>query len=224
MYNKIDVTSPVRKFQNPIRNCFNSSASAEAANAFSAWKRKKDDVERLNALTMRDADDEENVFWIDDENDDFFVFSALLSISNPDFQSDSLGEETTQTLPSKFLRLHFELLLFEVLLVEEEAAMRKLEEEFKANMMIENFTHEMFFLLFFCQKKKYPTPQKISKKERFEIHFILLALNFFNTQVDIITQLKIDMCNSKCILFLTTLRIRNANSSENVGYIYFLSL
>lgn len=85
MYNKIDVTSPVRKFQNPIRNCFNSSASAEAANAFSVWKRKKD-VERLHAL-MRDAD-EENVFWIDDENDDFFVFSALLSISNPDFPDD----------------------------------------------------------------------------------------------------------------------------------------
>ena len=80
-------------------------------------------MERLHALT-RDADEEENVFWIDDENDDFFVFSAL-SISNPDFQSD-LGEETKQTLPS-FLRLHFEL-LFEVLLVEEEAAMHKLEE------------------------------------------------------------------------------------------------
>ena len=156
MYNKIDVTSPVRKFQNPIRNCFNSSASAEAANAFSVWKRKKDDVERLNALMMRDADDEENVFWIDDENDDFFVFSALLSISNPDFQSDSLGEETTQTLPSKFLRLHFELLFSEVLLlVEEEAAMmRKLEEEFKANMMmIENFTTRCFFCCFFAKKK-----------------------------------------------------------------------
>ena len=66
MYNKIDVTSPVRKFQNPIRNCFNSSASASAANAFSVWKRKKD-VEILHAL-MRDA--EENVFWIDDANDD----------------------------------------------------------------------------------------------------------------------------------------------------------
>ena len=202
MYNKIDVTSPVRKFQNPIRNCFNSSASAEAANAFSVWKRKKDDVERLNALMMRDAD-EENVFWIDDENDDVFVFSALLSISNPDFQSD-LGEETTQTLPSKFLRLHFEL-LFEVLLVEEEAAMmRKLEEEFKANMMmIENFTTRCFFCCFFAKKRKYPQHQKISKKERFEIHFILLALHFFNKQVDIITQLKIDMCNSKCILFFT---------------------
>ena len=111
MYNKIDVTSPVRKFQNPIRNCFNSSASAEAANAFSVWKRKKDDAERLNAL-MRDTD-EENVFWIDDENDDFFVFSAL-SISNPDFPD---LEETKRT-PS-FLRL---LELFEVLLVEEEAA------------------------------------------------------------------------------------------------------
>ena len=126
MYNKIDVTSPVRKFQNPIRNCFNSSASAEAANAFSVWKRKKDDVERLNAL-MRDAD-EENVFWIDDENDDFFVFSAL-SISNPDFPDDL--EETTQTLPS-FLRLLLEL--FEVLLLveEEEEAMR---DDDKANMM-----------------------------------------------------------------------------------------
>ena len=156
MYNKIDVTSPVRKFQNPIRNCFNSSASAEAANAFSVWKRKKDDVERLNAL-MRDAD-EENVFWIDDENDDFFVFSAL-SISNPDFQSD-LGEETTQTLPS-FLRLHFEL-LFEVLLVEEEAAMRKLEE-FKANMMIENFTR--CFFCCFCQKKNIQHHKKIPRRE-----------------------------------------------------------
>ena len=149
MYNKIDVTSPVRKFQNPIRNCFNSSASAEAANAFSVWKRKKD-VERLHAL-MRDAD-EENVFWIDDENDDddFFVFSALLSISNPDL------EETKQT-PS-FLRLHFEL-FDEVLLVEEEEAMRELEDD-KANMMIENFT-VMFFCCFSSQKK-YPTPQKNS--------------------------------------------------------------
>jgi hypothetical protein len=141
VYNKIDVTSPVRKFQNPIRNCFNSSASAEAANAFSVWKRKKD-VERLHAL-MRDAD-EENVFWIDDENDDddFFVFSALLSISNPDL------EETKQT-PS-FLRLHFEL-FDEVLLVEEEEAMRELEDD-KANMMIENFT-VMFFCCFSSQKK-----------------------------------------------------------------------
>lgn len=127
MYNKIDVTSPVRKFQNPIRNCFNSSASAEAANAFSVWKRKKDVVERLHAL-MRDAD-EENVFWIDDENDDFFVFSAL-SISNPDFPDDL--EETKQTLPS-FLRLLLEL--FEVLLVEEEeeAAMH---DDDKANMRL----------------------------------------------------------------------------------------
>jgi hypothetical protein len=126
VYNKIDVTSPVRKFQNPIRNCFNSSASAEAANAFSVWKRKKD-VERLHAL-MRDADEEENVFWIDDENDDFFVFSAL-SISNPDFPDDL--EETKQTLPS-FLRLLLEL--FEVLLVEEEEeAMR---DDDKANMRL----------------------------------------------------------------------------------------
>ena len=175
MYNKIDVTSPVRKFQNPIRNCFNSSASAEAANAFSVWKRKKDDVERLNALIMRDADDEENVFWIDDENDDFFVFSALLSISNPDFQSDS-GEETTQTLPSKFLRLHFELLFSEVLLVEEEAAMmRKLEEEFKANMMmIENFTTRCFFAVFLPKKEniqKHQKPQKNSNKR--DLRFIL---------------------------------------------------
>lgn len=100
-------------------------------------------MERLNAL--REA--EENVFWIDDENDDFFVFSALLSISNPDFQSD-LGEETKQT-PS-FLRLHFEL-FDEVLFVEEEEAMHKLEED-KANMMIENFT-VMFFCCFSSQKK-----------------------------------------------------------------------
>ena len=76
---------------------------------------------------MRDAD-EENVFWIDDENDDFFVFSAL-SISNPDFPDDL--EETTQTLPS-FLRLLLEL--FEVLLlVEEEEAMR---DDDKANMRL----------------------------------------------------------------------------------------
>ena len=128
MYNKIDVTSPVRKFQNPIRNCFNSSASAsaEAANAFSVWKRKKDVVERLHAL-MRDAD-EENVFWIDDENDDFFVFSAL-SISNPDFPDDL--EETKQTLPS-FLRLLLEL--FEVLLVEEEE--EAMHDDDKANMRL----------------------------------------------------------------------------------------
>ena len=89
-------------------------------------------MERLHAL-MRDADEEENVFWIDDENDDFFVFSAL-SISNPDFPD---LEETKQT-PS-FLRL---LELFEVLFVEEEAAiLHKLEELFlhdddKANMMM----------------------------------------------------------------------------------------
>jgi hypothetical protein len=126
VYNKIDVTSPVRKFQNPIRNCFNSSASAEAANAFSVWKRKKD-VERLHAL-MRDAD-EENVFWIDDENDDFFVFSAL-SISNPDFPDDL--EETKQTLPS-FLRLLLEL--FEVLLVEEEEE-EAMRDDDKANMRL----------------------------------------------------------------------------------------
>ena len=221
MYNKIDVTSPVRKFQNPIRNCFNSSASAEAANAFSVWKRKKDDVERLNALT-RDAD-EENVFWIDDENDDFFVFSALLSISNPDFQSD-LGEETTQTLPSKFLRLHFEL-LFEVLLVEEEAAMRKLEEEFKANMMmIENFTHEMFFCCFFAKKKNIQHHKKFPRKRDLRFILSLSCVAFFQQTGLYITQLKIDVCNSKCILFLTSLQIRNANSSENVGYIYFLSL
>ena len=84
-------------------------------------------MERLHALT-RDADEEENVFWIDDENDDFFVFSAL-SISNPDFPDDL--EETKQTLPS-FLRLLLEL--FEVLLlVEEEEAMR---DDDKANMRL----------------------------------------------------------------------------------------
>tara|TARA_Y100000746_G_scaffold191734_1_gene171970 strand:- start:935 stop:1378 length:444 start_codon:yes stop_codon:yes gene_type:complete len=142
VYNKIDVTSPVRKFQNPIRNCFNSSASASAANAFSVWKRKKD-VEILHAL-MRDA--EENVFWIDDANDDDDVFVSALSISNPDL------EETKRT-PS-FLRLSLEL--FEVLLVEEDAAiLHKLEALFlhdddKANM-IENFA--MFFCCFYAKKK-----------------------------------------------------------------------
>jgi hypothetical protein len=128
VYNKIDVTSPVRKFQNPIKNCFSSSASAEAANAFSAWNSKKD-VERLHALT-RDADEEENVFWIDDENDDFFVFSAL-SISNPDFPDDL--EETKQTLPS-FLRLLLEL--FEVLLLVEEEEEEAMRDDDKANMRL----------------------------------------------------------------------------------------
>ena len=87
-------------------------------------------MEILNAL--REA--EENVFWIDDENDDDFFVSAL-SISNPDFPD---LEETKRT-PS-FLRL---LELFEVLLVEEEAAIlhELLEELFlhdddKANMMM----------------------------------------------------------------------------------------
>lgn len=107
-------------------------------------------MERLHAL-MRDAD-EENVFWIDDENDDDDFFVSALSISNPDL------EETKQT-PS-FLRLHFEL-FDEVLLVEEEEAMRELEDD-KANMMIENFT-VMFFCCFSSQKKKYPTPQKIER-------------------------------------------------------------
>ena len=152
MYNKIDVTSPVRKFQNPIRNCFNSSASAEAANAFSVWKRKKD-VERLHAL-MRDAD-EENVFWIDDENDDDDFFVSALSISNPDL------EETKQT-PS-FLRLHFEL-FDEVLFIEEEAAMHKLEDD-KANMMIENFTR-CFFAVF-------PLKKISNTTQNSKIHFIL---------------------------------------------------
>lgn len=81
-------------------------------------------MEILNAL--REA--EENVFWIDDENDDDFFVSAL-SISNPDFPDDF--EETKQTLPS-FLRLLLEL--FEVLLVEEEEeAMR---DDDKANMRL----------------------------------------------------------------------------------------
>ena len=116
-------------------------------------------MEILNAL--REA--EENVFWIDDENDDDFFVSAL-SISNPDFPD---LEETKQT-PS-FLRL---LELFEVLFVEEEAAiLHKLEELFlhdddKANM-IENFT--MFFLLF-LPKKKYPT-QNSNRDLRFILSF-----------------------------------------------------
>lgn len=83
-------------------------------------------MERLHAL-MRDAD-EENVFWIDDENDDDDFFVSALSISNPDFPDDL--EETKQTLPS-FLRLLLEL--FEVLLVEEEEAMR---DDDKANMRL----------------------------------------------------------------------------------------
>ena len=130
-------------------------------------------MERLHAL-MRDAD-EENVFWIDDENDDddFFVFSAL-SISNPDL------EETKQT-PS-FLRLHFEL--FEVLFIEEEAAMHKLEDD-KANMMIENFT-VMFFCCFSCQKKNIQHHKKIQRDS-----FYPCIIEVFQ-QVDI-TQLKIDM-------------------------------
>lgn len=151
MYNKIDVTSPVRKFQNPIRNCFNSSASAEAANAFSVWKRKKD-VEILNAL--REA--EENVFWIDDDN--FFAekLSTVVVSNNPDFDL----EETKQT-PS-FLRL----LELEVLFIEEEAAIKPLAllHDDKANM-IENFT--MLFFLPSSFAKKYPTT-----RSRFEIHFI----------------------------------------------------
>lgn len=82
-------------------------------------------MEILNAL--REA--EENVFWIDDENDDDDFFVSALSISNPDFPDDL--EETTQTLPS-FLRLLLEL--FEVLLlVEEEEAMR---DDDKANMRL----------------------------------------------------------------------------------------
>ena len=102
-------------------------------------------MEILNAL--REA--EENVFWIDDENDDDDFFVSALSISNPDFPD---LEETKQT-PS-FLRL---LELFEVLLVEEEAAIlhELLEELFlhdddKANM-IENFA--MFFCCFYAKKK-----------------------------------------------------------------------
>ena len=82
-------------------------------------------MERLHALT-RDADEEENVFWIDDENDDFFVFSAL-SISNPDL------EETKQTLPS-FLRLLLEL--FEVLLLVEEEEEEAMRDDDKANMRL----------------------------------------------------------------------------------------
>ena len=105
-------------------------------------------MEILHAL-MRDAD-EENVFWIDDENDDFFV--SALSISNPDL------EETKQT-PS-FLRLSLEL--FEVLFIEEEAAMHKLEDD-KANMMIENFT-VMFFCCFSSQKKNIQHHKKIPRE------------------------------------------------------------
>ena len=105
-------------------------------------------MEILNAL--REA--EENVFWIDDENDDDDFFVSALSISNPDL------EETKQT-PS-FLRLSLEL--FEVLFIEEEAAMHKLEDD-KANMMIENFT-VMFFCCFSSQKKNIQHHKKIPRE------------------------------------------------------------
>ena len=83
-------------------------------------------MEILNAL--REA--EENVFWIDDENDDDDFFVSALSISNPDFPDDL--EETKQTFLPSFLRLLLEL--FEVLLlVEEEEAMR---DDDKANMRL----------------------------------------------------------------------------------------
>ena len=100
---------------------------------------------------MRDAD-EENVFWIDDENDDFFV--SALSISNPDL------EETKQT-PS-FLRLSLEL--FEVLLVEEEAAMHKLEDD-KANMMTRRFHSDVFCAVVFWPKKKISNHHKNQSSE-----------------------------------------------------------
>ena len=102
-------------------------------------------MEILHAL-MRDAD-EENVFWIDDENDDDDFFVSALSISNPDL------EETKQTGPS-FLRLLKEL--FEVLLVEEEEAMH---DDDKANMrlVVDNF----FCAVVFLPKKKYPTHHEI---------------------------------------------------------------
>lgn len=109
-------------------------------------------MERLHAL-MRDAD-EENVFWIDDENDDDDFFVSALSISNPDL------EETKQT-PS-FLRLHFEL-FDEVLFIEEEAAMHKLEDD-KANMMIENFTR-CFFAVFPAKKKNIQRTTKFNHAE-----------------------------------------------------------
>ena len=112
-------------------------------------------MERLHAL-MRDAD-EENVFWIDDENDDFFV--SALSISNPDL------EETKQT-PS-FLRLSLEL--FEVLFVEEEAAMHELEDD-KANMrlVVDNF---------FCAVVFLPLKKNIQRTTKFN-HSIIRDLRF----------------------------------------------
>ena len=48
MYNKIDVTSPVLKFQNPIKNCFNSSASGPAAKAFSAKSVAETNADAVN--------------------------------------------------------------------------------------------------------------------------------------------------------------------------------
>ena len=84
-------------------------------------------MEILNAL--REA--EENVFWIDDENDDDDFFVSALSISNPDFPDDF--EETKQTLPS-FLRLLLEL--FEVLLLVEEEEEEAMRDDDKANMRL----------------------------------------------------------------------------------------
>ena len=120
-------------------------------------------MERLHAL-MRDAD-EENVFWIDDENDDDDFFVSALSISNPDL------EETKQT-PS-FLRLSLEL--FEVLFVEEEAAMHELEKELlhdddKANMrlVVDNF---------FCAVVFLPLKKNIQRTTKFN-HSIIRDLRF----------------------------------------------
>jgi len=48
VYNKIDVTSPVLKFQNPIKNCFNSSASGPAAKAFSAKSVAETNADAVN--------------------------------------------------------------------------------------------------------------------------------------------------------------------------------
>ena len=86
-------------------------------------------MEILNALTREEAFlGEENVFWIDDENDDDFFVSALSTTkSSPDFDDF----EETKTLALVLLLAKLEVFF-------EDAAMQKLEELLhvdKANMI-----------------------------------------------------------------------------------------
>ena len=59
VYNKIDVTSPVRKFQNPIKKFFSSSASVPA-NALSANAAAHTD----DVVSIWGSFDENRFFWI----------------------------------------------------------------------------------------------------------------------------------------------------------------